>query len=133
MEALTSGAAQSFLHRDKDSGPQSASFRTGMVRMARCRKLEVDGLSTIKYLGLPRTHHTSGECSMDKQTFQDWLTWSFSPSISAILITFLVALLLPILVHHQLYRSRAATVVPTFVLVGPSGAGKTTLLTQVRA
>lgn len=68
---------------------------------------------------------------MDKETLQDWLAWSFSPSISAILITLLVSLLSPILVHLYLYRSKTSAVVPTFMLVGPSGAGKTTLLTQV--
>lgn len=69
---------------------------------------------------------------MDKQMIQDWLTWSFSPSISAILITLLISLSLPVLIHWQLYRTRASAVVPTFLLVGPSGAGKTTLLTHVR-
>ena len=69
--------------------------------------------------------------AMDKQSLQDWLTWSFSPSISAMIITFLVALLLPISIHVYLYRSRASTVIPAFLVVGPSGAGKTSLLTRV--
>ena len=64
-------------------------------------------------------------------TAQEWLTWSFSPSLSAIVFTLLLSLLLPILFHWFLYRQRAAVVVPSFVLLGPSGAGKTTLLTLV--
>ncbi|KAK4971840.1 hypothetical protein LTR28_013099 [Elasticomyces elasticus] len=58
-----------------------------------------------------------------------WLTWAFSPSVSAIALTLLVALLLPLLIHTYLYRTRSSTTLPTFLLVGPSGAGKTSLLT----
>lgn len=68
---------------------------------------------------------------MDKQTVQEWLTWSFSPSISAIIITLLVSLLLPLLIHYYLYRSGVSTNIPAFLIAGPSGAGKTTLLTCV--
>ena len=71
-------------------------------------------------------------CRMDKQNIQDWLTWSFSPSLSAILITLLVSLISPLLVHLYLYKSKASAVTPSFILVGPSGGGKTTLLTLVR-
>lgn len=62
----------------------------------------------------------------------DWLTWSFSPSPYAILVTLAISLLLPILIHTYLYReSRALTKdPPTFLLVGPSNAGKTSLLTR---
>ncbi|KAL1297006.1 hypothetical protein AAFC00_004601 [Neodothiora populina] len=67
---------------------------------------------------------------IDKDTIRDWLTWSFSPSISAIVITFLISILLPISIHLFMYRAKAVTVVPSFLLVGPSGAGKTTLLTR---
>ncbi|GAB7357648.1 hypothetical protein MBLNU459_g0144t1 [Dothideomycetes sp. NU459] len=66
---------------------------------------------------------------MDKQTLQDWLTWSFSPSISAILVTLFICLVTPPIVHFFLYRSGTASSVPSFLLLGPSGAGKTTLLT----
>ena len=62
---------------------------------------------------------------------QDWLTWAFSPTISAILVTLLVSLLSPVLVHYYLYRKASAKEAPTFLLVGPSGSGKTTLLTLV--
>ncbi|KAF1843546.1 uncharacterized protein K460DRAFT_288871 [Cucurbitaria berberidis CBS 394.84] len=59
-----------------------------------------------------------------------WLTAAFSPNLSTILITFIVALGLPILLHSFLYRKAAAsTNVPTFLLVGPSGGGKTAFTT----
>ncbi|QIX01215.1 hypothetical protein AMS68_006732 [Peltaster fructicola] len=62
-------------------------------------------------------------------TLKDWLTWSFSPTASAIAVTLLVSLLLPVLIHFYLYRKAASAVLPAFLLIGPSGAGKTTLLT----
>jgi signal recognition particle receptor subunit beta len=61
-----------------------------------------------------------------------WLTAAFSPNPSTIIVTFLIALILPILLHTVLYRSAAATAaVPTFLLVGPSGGGKTAFATLV--
>jgi len=68
---------------------------------------------------------------IDRSTAQEWLTWSFSPSISAILITLLVSILSPILIHLYLYHKRTVTTVPSFLVLGPSGAGKTSLLTLV--
>jgi ABC-type ATPase involved in cell division len=65
-------------------------------------------------------------------TAREWLTWSFSPTLGAMLFTLLLALSLPIIFHLILYRQSTAIVVPSFVLLGPSGAGKTTLLTLVR-
>ncbi|THW77983.1 P-loop containing nucleoside triphosphate hydrolase protein [Aureobasidium pullulans] len=67
--------------------------------------------------------------AVDMDTVKEWLTWSFSPSLGAIVFTLLLSLSLPIIFHLFLYRQRAAVVVPSFVLLGPSGAGKTTLLT----
>lgn len=62
-----------------------------------------------------------------------WLTQALSPKLSTILVTFAVALLLPILLHYFLYRKAASeTGLPTFLLVGPSGGGKTALTTLVR-
>jgi signal recognition particle receptor subunit beta len=62
-----------------------------------------------------------------------WLTAAFSPNLTTILITILVALGLPILLHNLLYRQAAAsTSLPTFLLVGPSGSGKTAFTTLVR-
>lgn len=59
-----------------------------------------------------------------------WLTAAFSPNLTTILITILVALGLPILMHSFLYRkAAAATNIPTFLLVGPSGGGKTAFAT----
>jgi len=60
-----------------------------------------------------------------------WAAWSFSPTISAILVTFLISLLSPILFHYFLYRRSAPKQLPTILLLGPSGGGKTTLLTSV--
>ncbi|KAG9511789.1 P-loop containing nucleoside triphosphate hydrolase protein, partial [Aureobasidium melanogenum] len=67
--------------------------------------------------------------AVDMNTAREWLTWSFSPTIGAMLFTLLLSLSLPIIFHLFLYRQRAAVVVPSFVLLGPSGAGKTTLVT----
>ncbi|KAK1819141.1 hypothetical protein LTR12_006456 [Friedmanniomyces endolithicus] len=60
---------------------------------------------------------------------EDWLTWTLSPSISAILVTLIFSLTLPILIHTYLYKRAVAKELPTFLLLGPSGAGKTSLLT----
>jgi signal recognition particle receptor subunit beta len=62
-----------------------------------------------------------------------WLTAAFSPNLTTIFITLLVAIGLPILLHSLLYRQAAAsTSVPTILLVGPSGSGKTAFTTLVR-
>lgn len=61
-----------------------------------------------------------------------WLTAAFSPNLTTILVTFLVALGLPILLHTILYKKAAAAAqLPTFLLVGPSGSGKTAFATLV--
>ena len=61
-----------------------------------------------------------------------WLTAAFSPNLSTILITFLIALSLPILLHTILYKKAAAAAqLPNFLLVGPSGSGKTAFTTLV--
>ncbi|EUC30980.1 hypothetical protein COCCADRAFT_102496 [Bipolaris zeicola 26-R-13] len=59
-----------------------------------------------------------------------WLTAAFAPNPTTIIVTLLVALILPILVHSFLYRKAAAAAqLPTFLLVGPSGSGKTAFAT----
>ncbi|OCK81877.1 P-loop containing nucleoside triphosphate hydrolase protein [Lepidopterella palustris CBS 459.81] len=58
-----------------------------------------------------------------------WLTHAFSPHLSTIIVTIIIALVLPLLVHQYLYKRQAQTTLPTFLLLGPSGAGKTSLLT----
>lgn len=61
------------------------------------------------------------------------LTKALSPNLTTILITLVVAITLPILLHTFLYRQAAATTnTPTFLLVGPSGGGKTAFTTLVR-
>jgi len=74
--------------------------------------------------------HTHTDTIMKK--LEDWLTWALSPSISAILVTLIFSLTLPILIHTYLYKRAVAKELPTFLLLGPSGAGKTSLLTLVR-
>lgn len=62
-----------------------------------------------------------------------WLTAAFSPSLSTIIITIIIAFGLPILIHSILYKQAvASTNQPTFLLVGPSGAGKTAFTILVR-
>ncbi|EOA83977.1 hypothetical protein ACJQWK_01032 [Exserohilum turcicum] len=59
-----------------------------------------------------------------------WLTAAFSPNLTTIVITIVVALALPILLHAFLYKKAAAAAqVPTVLLVGPSGSGKTAFAT----
>jgi len=61
-----------------------------------------------------------------------WATAAFAPRLPTILVTFALAVLLPILLHQFIYRRATPTTLPTFLLLGPSGAGKTALLTLVR-
>lgn len=62
-----------------------------------------------------------------------WLTAAFSPNLTTILITIIVAVGLPILLHAFLYKKAAAAAqVPTILLVGPSGSGKTAFATLVQ-
>ena len=67
----------------------------------------------------------------DKSALEQWATWAFSPSVSAIVLTLLVTISLPLVLHYYLYRKAAAKEAPTFLLVGASGSGKTSLLTMV--
>ncbi|KAF2203827.1 P-loop containing nucleoside triphosphate hydrolase protein [Delitschia confertaspora ATCC 74209] len=60
-----------------------------------------------------------------------WLTTAFAPKLSTIGFTFLLAIVLPILLHQYLYRIKTPTSLPTFLLIGPSAAGKTALLTAL--
>lgn len=62
-----------------------------------------------------------------------WLTAAFAPNLSTMVISVLVALLLPILLHSWIYRKATPTTLPTILVLGPSGAGKTAFLTLVRA
>lgn len=61
-----------------------------------------------------------------------WATAAFAPKLSTMAVTLVLVLLLPILLHHFIYKRATPTALPTFLLVGPSGAGKTALLTLVR-
>jgi hypothetical protein len=61
-----------------------------------------------------------------------WVTAAFAPKPATIALTFILAILLPILLHQFLYRKSAPATLPTVLLVGPSGGGKTAFLTLVR-
>lgn len=76
--------------------------------------------------------YTSSTNMAKHSALEDWATWALSPTISAILLTLLVALALPALIHLYLYRDARSKEIPTFLLVGPSGSGKTSLSTLVR-
>jgi signal recognition particle receptor subunit beta len=69
--------------------------------------------------------------ALDGSWDNSWTAWSFTGSIPAILVTFLVSITLPMLLHYFLYRAAAPKQLPTILLLGPSGGGKTTLLTSV--
>lgn len=60
-----------------------------------------------------------------------WATAAFAANKSTIFFTIILAFALPILVHLYIYRSRASTSTPTFLVLGPSGSGKTSLVTKV--
>jgi signal recognition particle receptor subunit beta len=62
-----------------------------------------------------------------------WLTAAFAPRASTILVTFLLMILVPVLLHFFLYRAAAAPATPSFAVLGPSGSGKTSLVTHVRS
>ncbi|KAI9815537.1 MAG: hypothetical protein M1827_002671 [Pycnora praestabilis] len=51
------------------------------------------------------------------------------PSLLAIVVTAVVALSIPLLLHLFIYRSNSSTTLPSFLLIGPSSSGKTSLLT----
>lgn len=82
-----------------------------------------------QYLTTDTLQHLSIMATLQK--LLNLFEFTLSPSISAILVTFLIALTLPLLLHSYYYRTREAANLPAFLLVGPSGAGKTALLTLV--
>ncbi|KAK2762754.1 hypothetical protein FQN54_000928 [Arachnomyces sp. PD_36] len=57
----------------------------------------------------------------------DVATALLSGNLVAILVTFLIALSLPLLLHFSLYRSSSSALTNDFILLGPSGGGKTCL------
>lgn len=59
------------------------------------------------------------------------MTAAFAANKSTILFTLVLTFALPILIHLYIYRSRASTSTPTFLVLGPSGSGKTSLVTKV--
>ncbi len=75
------------------------------------------------------TFHDFGAMAIMSERLEALLTKAWGPSLPVIIVTALVAFLLPILLHTWLYRTRAPTSLPAFLVIGPSGAGKTSLLT----
>ena len=69
--------------------------------------------------------------AMERSPVSTLLSALLQPSWQAIVLSVMVALLLPVLLHVSLYRKAASTNQPTFLLLGTSGAGKTSLLTLV--
>ena len=69
---------------------------------------------------------------MDLKSLSEIFTHWLGPSPAVVIITFLIALASPLLLHTYLYRSKARTHLPALLLAGPSGAGKTSLMTLVR-
>lgn len=67
------------------------------------------------------------------ESWLDWLELGLRPTPATVIVTFLIAMLLPLLLHTYLYRSAQSTQLPAILLVGPSGAGKTSLMTLVRS
>lgn len=66
---------------------------------------------------------------MALQLLSDLATRGLSPLISTIIISAIVALSLPLLLHLYIYRTRASFNLPSFLVIGPSGSGKTSLVT----
>lgn len=98
-----------------------------MTRVRRsCVASRNQTIQATTFLPDPSLTNMTGQSSLER-----WLTWSVSPSISAILVTLVISLLLPVLIHTYLYKKAVAREAPSFLLVGPSGAGKTSLLTLV--
>jgi signal recognition particle receptor subunit beta len=60
-----------------------------------------------------------------------WLTYFLGPNLPAIIILFLTTLLIPVGLHLLIFRQRAPSQPPSFLVLGPSGAGKTSLVTHV--
>jgi signal recognition particle receptor subunit beta len=60
-----------------------------------------------------------------------WMTYVLDGHPLAILLTVMVAGLLPILIHTFLYRKVAVSQGPAFIVIGPTGAGKTSFATLV--
>lgn len=62
---------------------------------------------------------------------EDLLTRAWGPSLPVAIITTIIVIALPILIHYSLYRARTPNTLPSFLVVGPSGAGKTSLVSVV--
>jgi len=58
-----------------------------------------------------------------------WLSRAWGPYLSTILITLIITLTLPVVIHWWLYRAGTKTTTPSFLIVGPSNSGKTSLVT----
>jgi signal recognition particle receptor subunit beta len=68
---------------------------------------------------------------LDWSSFKSVVTNLLDGNPIAILVTVLIAVGCPLLLHYFLYRKAAAPASSSFLLLGPSGAGKTALFTLV--
>jgi signal recognition particle receptor subunit beta len=68
---------------------------------------------------------------MDWSSVKVIATTLLSGNWIAILTAVLVAVSLPLLLHHFLYRSSSAKLTNDFLLLGPSGSGKTAFCSLV--
>ena len=70
--------------------------------------------------------------AMTASSLEEWASYLMGPTPIAIIVTILLVLSIPIILHVLIYRSESSSSLPTILLIGPSGAGKTSLLTLVR-
>lgn len=69
---------------------------------------------------------------LDSPPSYSFMTSLFNPSLPVLVAAVFVIFLTPLFLHLFVFNSRAATNLPTFLLVGPAGGGKTSLMTAVR-
>lgn len=68
---------------------------------------------------------------VDRSGLSRFLTRGLTPTWTTLIVTLLIVLTSPLLLHLYIYSLRTSASRPTFLLVGPSGAGKSSLLTLV--
>lgn len=68
----------------------------------------------------------------DSPPSYSFMTSLFNPSLPVLVAAVFVIFLTPLFLHLFVFNSRAASNLPTFLLVGPAGGGKTSLMTAVR-
>lgn len=88
---------------------------------------------TVDSANLPSQTRKPTYLEMAWSSPDSWLTRLFSGDPIAILISFLVTIALPALLHWYFYTTSPRTShTPTFLLLGPSGSGKTSLVSLLQ-